>query len=410
MTAAPAPAANETDGARTLPLPSAPLRLEATNPNGTIDIVGADRSDLRVSWTKRGDPASPAWGAAAIRIDEADGTVRVAAEPAGPGFPFAADSPTAIIDAAVDALKTLFASNASGWPGAVRYDLRIEVPAFLAGGEVAASTASGTVHLDGFAADRISATAASGGVSVAAVSGELSVTTASGPLSVAGARGSCDARSASGPITVDASQSLDLRAKTAGGSITLRLGQGTTGSAKLASASGRVDLSTVPGTVAAVAIRTASGRVTGRAPWQADGAHRWRAGFGSGWTIAVQTASGPIRLAGAMPDEAAAAPPSTATAVEAAIGADPATPPPPAAPTSGPAGAARATSAAAPPVGELGSEPSAGPPSPDPAPTDRPAVRDLLRAVEQGELDIEEALRRLEATETAASVTPQPPS
>jgi hypothetical protein len=270
--------------------------------------------------------------------------------------------------------------NGHGWLGSLLgfgfgrpgRTIELEVPR---GCRVEVSTASGAVDVEGVGGG-IAVTTASGDVRAGDVGGDARVRTASGSVAVGGpGRLAATIRTASGDVDVAAGSLAGLDLSTVRGRIAVAGAVEPTVDGRVSTASGRVDLA-LAGDVTVV-LRTVSGRArathAGAAP--GDRGPGWVLGAGTA-RVAVSTISGGIHLhehstAGGWPGRAADAETGDGTAPGPGRGA---------APADGLAGAGEPPAAAGRPV-----------PPPD------EATLEVLRALERGEIDVDEAARRLDA-------------
>jgi len=233
------------------------------------------------------------------------------------------------------------------------------------------NTASGAVHASGIRGG-IAVHTASGDVTAEDVGGDLRVATASGRVSLAGpGRLAATVRSVSGSVAVSAGLLAGLTLSTLSGRVEAA---GVTDPAldgSVSTASGAVRLALDGG--ATVVVRTVSGRTRATHPAATAGS-RW-----PGWVIgdgaarlAVSTISGSIHLEGPRP----------AAAADTSASAAPDTPRTSAHDTAG----AQAPESAPPALTDLPQAPVA----------DDPTL-EVLRALERGEIGVDEAAHRLEA-------------
>jgi len=284
--------ATDASGERTIPLPDAPLRLDVRNPNGLVEIVGRVRPDLLVAWTKLGDSSSPAWQQARMRIDARGADIAIAADLGPTGGRMHSADGGSIVATVVGAIGAVIGNVADG----VRFDIRIEVPAALPSGNLTAHSASGQLRIAGVGAQAIAAHNASGSIDVEACGSDLRLDTASGRIALARVYGSCAARSASGPIDVLATRPLDLSAETASGSIRVGVAEEASGEARLRSVSGSISIAASTATPISVSTRTVSGRVSADPSFAAGNRGEWRSGDHPVVVVAARTVSGAVRL------------------------------------------------------------------------------------------------------------------
>jgi Toastrack DUF4097 len=282
--------------------------------------------------------------------------------------------------------------------------------------------ASRTIELEVPRGCRVEASTASGNVTIREMDGEMAVNTASGTVRAQDVTGDARIRTASGDVSIASADRLAATIRTVSGDV--EVAAGCLDGLDLSTVSGRVDvtgaiepsvdgrISTASGRVAlalsgdvTVAIRTVSGRTGARHPGAAprESGLGWVLGQGTA-RVSVSTISGAISLRepGAEPPTRAAAGhasgPATPAQGRPGVTAEPGFPAgdPGAADTAGVPGAENAAAEpghAAAATGDPG-EPTAGEGSPAPAPDE--ATLDVLRALERGEIDVDEAARRLE--------------
>lgn len=226
---------------------------------------------------------------------------------------------------------------------------------------------------------RLEARTASGAVVVDGVRGGVSVETVSGDVTIRDAAGDTRVTTASGQVSIGGPDVLAATVHTASGDIEVVAGRIRT--LALSSMSGRVraagladpaldgTVSTASGTVMlgldgdlAVVVRTVSGRTRSTHPGATPGDRGpgWVLGRGTA-RLAVSTISGAVELLEPARTAHRSGPPGEMA----------------------PAAPENAATPAAPPQGEL------------PAPTADPDL-DVLRALERGEISVDEAARRLE--------------
>lgn len=384
-----------------------PLVLDVHNPNGDVAVRAVERTDVLVSRVTHGLPEG--FDEDVLIIDAHENRIEVRVDPRiGAGWSGDFD-----LEAVVGQITKAFrwgdwssvgAGRGRAFPGGRAWcDISIEIPRAI-GGRVTVHTASGDVQTEDVASE-IALNTASGDVRVARASGTLTVQTASGDVDIKDARGHLRARSASGDVRVTSSQIEGFDVQTASGDLlldALLTGDGHC-SAQTASGDVRLTLRRPAGEAepsANLAFHTLSGDAHVSPPFRKIERRRWQAGSGEGGPrIEVTTASGDLSAGFAAVDGAFAPAPSPATFPVESFPTPPAAPAPPVAPTP----------PAAPPAPEARGESglAASDASPEGAPL-TPHVEDVrqavLEAVERGEIDIEEALRRLEAADGSPGV------
>lgn len=406
--------------------PGRALKVEIDNPNGAVAVRAVDRAELLVRYEKIGVPGTPAYDGAEIEIQfSGDRLVVRPILPAGGGgsrgFVFDSESfggfnpfkgkgsvraeagrVVAEAGRVVAEARTAFA--AIGGNG-VRYDLEIEVPRSLAVAEVGIGTASGDISVEE-TSGQVRVRTASGDVRLRAIRGEVAAESASGDLLIQEAVGSLHARTASGDVRIAGGDLLSAVVRTASGDLRLDASLAGPGPFRLETVSGDIGLHLAsPADAGAepelsLSFRTVSGKARVAAPFRAQGSRSWRVGGGGGAEVAVKSVSGDLdaNLRGQAAATGGSVEPSPPSAPSPHRASDPvaesaAMPEPPEPPE-------RLTPPPAPVL-----NPDAPPPDatttigagvadrePEPA-NDRLSV---LRAVERGEIDIEEALRELD--------------
>lgn len=369
----------------------APVALTVHNPNGMVTIRPGDDPDVLIRHTKFGLPGSPSYKEARMVIDVQDGH-RIEVHPhlsnAGAG-----GIGWAAAGVVLNALKN---ANERGHvkielgPGSVRYDIEVELPRQARIRQVAVRTASGDVDVDGVTAS-VNLTTASGEVHGRSLTGELTAHTASGDIVLDNVSGRLTARTASGDVRVNGTTLAALRLTTASGDIGVDGAPDGSGPYQIETVSGDTRLGLqLPGSArgAEITFQSVSGDASVDPPFEKVKKRTWRVGDG-GTQITVRSVSGDLRATAtvAAPTDAPAAAPAPTAPFVAPAPRPPAPPTPPEPPLVIPI----APTAASEEEIDTSQEPA-------PAPleggaTDRLAV---LQAVERGEIDIDEALRRLE--------------
>jgi hypothetical protein len=251
----------------------------------------------------------------------------------------------------------------------------------------------------------------SGDVRAVRTSGDLSLQTASGNLVIEGATGHLTAHTASGDVHVTSAQTQSFHIQTANGDIRIDAMLTGDGPFHARTVSGDVRLtlrrSTAGGEdpAATLAFHTVSGDAHVTQPFRKTDRRLWQAGSGDrGPHIDVTTVSGDLAAALA-PAASDFVPPSTPTSPTDVAPPAPPTPHAPAVaptPPSLPAEPAPFTLAASrdePDLVVTSARSEAAESS-----SQEDAVRlSVLEAVERGEIDVEEALRRLEAADASPS-------
>jgi hypothetical protein len=285
----------------------------------------------------------------------------------------------------------MFAARArNGSGGDISSDIAIEVPRSMTG-RIEVHSASGDVRVEGLSGE-IALRTLSGDLRAVRTSGGLVLQTASGDLIVEEASGRLTARTASGDIQVTAAQLAGFETQTANGDILVDALLTDAGACRAHTASGDVRLSLrLPAgegeePAATLAFHTVAGDASVALPFRQIDRRRWQSGSGKpGPAIDVTTVNGDLAATIAATEHA------FATAPAAAPFADdlPPVPPPlaPDLPSDWPRGQRERDAAAVNPETE------------SPTVPDGDARLAVLEAVERGEIDVEEALRRLDVAD-----------
>jgi hypothetical protein len=386
---------------------SQPLVLEVHNPNGDVTIRAAERSDVLVSHIIHGFSDDEV----EFSIDAHENQIAVRARPRN-GAGWGGFSADVDLDAVVGQISKAFRWGGPWSPGKlgkVRVpssgqawcDITIDVPRAISG-RFALQTASGDIRVEGVTGE-IALHTASGDGRVIQSDGNLTLRTANGDLNVEGTRGRLTVQAASGDLRVTAAQIEGFDIQTASGDVVLDALLSGDGPCHAQTASGDVRLTLRRPTgageepAATLAFHTVSGDAHVTSPFRKTARRLWQAGAGNGGPrIEVKTVSGDL-TAGIAAAESPFVPASPAPPADDVLVAPPVAPAPPAPPPAPPPpeswvhGEGNAT---VPNVGGEAPQPTAH------SDTDRLAV---LEAVERGEIDVEEALRRLEAVDATTS-------
>jgi hypothetical protein len=375
-----------------------PLDLQIHNRSGDITVRAVERSDAFIvaddGYFGSGDDSTFMVGVEQnqIRIQSAPGH--------GAGWPGMSGD----IDAFVGQITKAFRRGgpSTGFkPGRARAqmghagdaDITVEIPRAM-NGRIEIHNTSGEVRVEGFSGD-VQLTTVSGDLRLVGIRGDLTLQTASGDVMAEGGSGRVTARTTSGDIRIESAQCESFHLQTANGDIAVDalLGTGTF-QAQTANGDVHLTLRQRAGSMeesTTLTFRGVSGEAHVSPPFRKIDQRRWQMGEGNGGRlIEVMTVAGDL-MANVAPAtrDFAPAPTRPTSPIEAPTA--PLPPEPPAAPL-------------APVWRESDSDITAPLQSATPASglseTDRLAV---LEAVERGEIDVEEALRRLEAADTSTS-------
>jgi hypothetical protein len=395
-----------------------PLVLEVHHPHGDVTVRTAARSDVLIT---HGAPGllGDFGDEAELLIDAHDNRIEVRANPHN-GVGWAGDID---LDAVVGQISKAFRWGgpwAAAKPGKVRvgsgrhtwFDVTIDVPQAITG-RIEIHTASGDIRTEGLSGE-IALHTASGDVKALRTAGDLALRTASGDLAVEGASGYLSAHTASGDVRVTSAQIDGFNIQTANGDILLDALLGDDGPCRAQTASGDVRLTlrrpTTAGEepAATLVFHTVSGDAHVTSPFRKIDRRLWQSGAGDrGPRIEITTVSGDLAAGIAAVERtfvATSGPAAHQDVVPPAPPAPPASPAPPAAP----ARPASPTAPAPPVVNWPRGESNLGA-SDARAEAAQPAAHGdavrlaVLEAVERGEIDVEEALRRLDGEDAATS-------
>lgn len=419
---------------------SQPTSISVENQDGDITVRGTDRSDVLIRAQKHGKRASAVYQAASLLIET--GAAQILIKPVLP--PQSGSGPFVSVDLGLDLpdfgpdfIRDILGSNRTDegrdqhwrqrrerrgrgfaliWNNSeVSYEIEIEVPRghpCLLG----LNTASGDVRVDDLTGE-LTVNTASGDSTLSRIIGEITVNTASGDLTINRAVGRITGRSASGDVRIEASALSSLGFQTASGDLQLDAALTGEGPYRIKTASGDSNLAVIgldPGTGTErsleVTYQTMSGDARLDGEFRPQGPGRWTTeGATPGRTMGVSTMSGDLRGKVGVSAEARAIA-LTATSPVAATRREPVAvlPPMPPAPEPPPSPVPPAMPAAADiDARELDAVHTGGLDTPGRAATADADRLALLEAVQRGEIDIDEALQRLEDRSDAGSNSDQ---
>lgn len=388
---------------------SQPLTLRIESPNGNITVRGDARTDVLVSSDDYDvdDDEFPL-----VSIDVRGNVITIKPNHAPAGEPIdLGDDPESMLRKAASWISRSALGRRS-WP-----DFTVEIPRTLVC-RLDAHTASGDIEIEDVSG-ALNVRSASGDLHLTHIVGQLTVQSASGDLSLENSVVALTARTASGDLHINETVLDGVHAQTASGDCyvegTLQGGH----SARLETASGDVHLTLEQpeNTGTTLGFRTVAGSSNVDEPFRHVGRRRWQMGNGEGPQIEVATVSGDLNVDASftsrlvngkdvaryveMAPLAPAPPASPAPPQPPAPSTPPAAPSAPEAPaqvfTSDDPLAFAPSALAATDFLDRTAEEDAPPPQRSPEEAARIA---LLEAVARGELDIEEALRLLDATES----------
>lgn len=366
-------------------------RLVIENPRGRIRVSGWDRPQVSLRAVKqRSGSSSERFDATRIELSHDGSTVHARTVVDG-GFSFPESGDWG--DLLAEAMRSLGdLLRFKVMPVEVVYDVQVPRHADLElkgiSSQISVEDVRGVVHV----------ASVSGSQKVAQVQGDVNLTTVSGEIAARGLAGYLDAKSVSGCVSLGGSLDV-VKANSVSGSMELTGPLSASGSYDFHSVSGSLTLRVPSDTSATIDARGVSMAVTSDLPCRvtqdrrAPGSRRWQAQLnGGGAAIRINTVSGHLYLAklnGVSPVSETRQPePSETKEAE--------TPPPGSIASiteTGPRPVAEEPSAAAPPT-EEGQKSSDSPVEPD---TAESAQLRVLRALERGELSVEEALKQIES-------------
>jgi hypothetical protein len=396
-----------------------PIVLEVHNSNGDVTVRATERTDVLVSHIAPGFAGGLDDEEFDLMIDARQNRVEIRVNSrAGTGW--AGITGDVDLDAVVGQITRAFrrgGSWSSARPGKARVavgrhawaDITIEVPQAITG-RVGIHTASGDVRIEGVTSE-IALNTVSGDVRVMRTSGDLVLQTASGNLAIESAIGRLTAQTASGDVNLTAVQTEGFDIHTASGDINLDAILTGDGPFRTQSASGDVRLTLRRPTAggeepaATLAFHTVSGDTHVTQPFRKTARRHWQAGSSDrGPHIDVTTVSGDL-VAGLAAAPSAFVPSSPATSPVVEV---PPAPPAPPSPEIVPVRPLAPTEPAPFIVGGPRSEgdvaaTNVGPEAAQSTEREDAVRLAVLEAVERGEIDIDEALRRLEAADSIPS-------
>jgi hypothetical protein len=405
--------------------PNKPIVLGVHNLNGDVTVRASDRTDVLISHATPDFSGDIGDDEIELKIDASNNRIEVRANPhAGTGWGGIAGEVD--LDAVVGQITRAFRRGglwSSAKPGKARVaaghhawsDIIVEVPQTISG-RVQIHSASGDVRIEGVTGE-IALNSMSGDVRAVRTSGELALRTASGDLVIEGATGRLTAQTASGDVHISSAQIAGFHIQTANGDVLIDAMLTGDGPFRAQTVSGDVRLTLRQATAvgedpaATIAFQTVSGDAHVSPPFRKTDRRLWQAGSADrGARIDVTTVSGDL-AAGLVAAESTFVPSSPVTFPTVDVPPPPPTPP---APTTAPAPAIAPAQPSSPtepaPVTEGwlrgdvdGAATSAGSEAAQPTAQEDAARLAVLEAVERGEIDVEEALRRLEAADSIPS-------
>ena len=350
----------------------ATCRLILDNPRGSVKVTAWDRPEVHLVATKRLDASRARFLATRVEARQ-DGDAVTIQTVLDPNDSYADRvGLTGVAAEVVRAFTDLLGVNGS--PTEVDYDVHVPKQSTLelkgVSSEFAVAGTSGPLRV------RV----VSGSIDTQSVTGSLDLGTVSGEIDARGVESQIRSESVSGSLRVEG-HLASLRAKTVSGEIEVTGSLSPDGSIELASVSGSATLQIPAPTRATIVLKGLSGDVHCDLPVSVDRNHRgpgireWSGRLnGGGSPIALRTVSGSLRLTalqdGAVPEHAASSSSDSGTTDSSPDA----------------AGSAFGISQV-----ELASDEAAR------SSPDEPTEMQILQALESGEVNVDEALRRIDA-------------
>ena len=377
-----------------------PLVLTIDSPTGDVSVRAVDRPDVLIGYGSPGQAEDFDDDAAEPAIEVRDNLIEIRPHRHGDvgwsGIAGAIDLET-VVGQITEAFRKAgpFLSRKPGQArvgfGDVWPDIAIEVPRLIAG-RIEVDSACGDIHVEGFTGEIVLNTM-SGDLYAIRTGGSLVVQAASGNLIAEGVRGRLTVRAASGDVRVTSGQIDEFEIQSASGDVLIDAMLASDGPFRTQTASGDVRLTVRrPATegeapAATLAFHSVSGDAHVDPPFRRIDRRRWQSGTGTpGPHIDITTVSGDLNAAIAATESTVVSAPAPV------LRPDEAPPPPaPAAPSDPSRGERELAVADTPPE------------TVQPSASDNPPRRAVLEAVERGEIDVEEALRRLEGPDAIAN-------
>lgn len=379
-----------------------PLDLQIHHRNGDVTVQAVDRNDVLIVADDYGHFGSGDDFTFAIDVEQNRIRIQSTSGP-GAGWPGMSGDIDAFVGQITRAFRRGGGSTAFK-PGKVRPplshhvegDVVVEIPRSMSG-RIEVHNTSGDIQMEGVQGE-IALTTVSGDVRLDRTGGELTLQTANGDVTVEGGTGRLTARTASGDVSVEKTQCDGFHVTTANGDVRLDVMLTGNGPFQAQTANGDVQLTlrqprSGQDSSATLVYRAVSGDAHISPPFRKIDHRRWQMGPGDGGpTIEVMTVSGDLTV-----DVTAATGDFNGLSSRPAFAPDappaphvPEPPVAPPAPTWRPieTDVAASTETDTAPITGLGE-------------TERLAV---LEAVERGEIDVEEALRRLEAADGGSAL------
>lgn len=389
----------DNDGHLNIPVDSSqPIVLYVNSPNGNVQVRGVSRPDVQVT-IEGYDPSdeTPAF----IRVAAQGNTISVLPDGGQEREPLDLSGDLENVLRRAASWLTRTALRHVDWP-----DLTIELPRHVAC-RLEAHTASGDIEVAELSG-ALTVHSASGDMHLSRLLGQVKLQSASGDISLETSVATLTARTASGDIHVTETVLDGFHAQTASGDCYVEGSLRGSHRVRVETASGDVhfNLEQPEQSGATLSFRTIAGDSHVESPFRRVGQRRWQLGTGEGPQIEVATASGDLHTETSLTSRPMTTEDPARFAEMVRSPAAPEPPAPPAAPEA-PAAPSRSDPLAfAPPApGDneyLDSTTVDDAPTPQRPPAEAARIA-LLEAVARGEIDIEEALRRLDSSDVTSA-------
>jgi hypothetical protein len=399
---------NTLSGVATVPIAVGKvIDLYIENPNGDTQVRTADRDDVMVQWLKHGTPGSPVFNDADI-VDTQEDDNRISIKVTLATILGSADFGRSVLKFLEGGLKGgnpfgAFSGNRNS------FDILVELPrpALMATpGKVRVRTANGDVDINDVIGS-VDVATANGDVTTRGVRGETSLHAANGDLRLDQPIGRVTARTVSGDLALRGGELRRFTITTVSGDATVEaILTGDASRVETVSGDVTMDLTLPAATGGTLSARSISGDASVAPPFRSVAKRTWRIGPGTddGPSIAFKSVSGDLTARGRLSTDVTRS--AESGMLDASYAPEPPTPSmPPAPPT--PPGFLHPPVLPTSPTRPIPSTfrgrsidpPSSGEsvePSGSAAEPEDPRLA-ILRAVERGELDIDEAMQRLDA-------------
>lgn len=376
-----------------------PIELTVSNPNGLVTVRASDRDDALIRFVRRGRRPARDDDSSAVKIVAERNRIDVRIDPSRLGKEWDGDLS---IDVSPGSLASATAKSGSIFAEVSRalvdvghvlvhagndlhFDIEIELPR-RTDTRMTVATASGDIDVSGITG-AVAVTSASGDARVADGRGDIHLRTTSGDLQVDRIQGRFVAQSTSGDLRLTGAQLDQFTVQAVSGDVLMESTLVRPADSQVKTVSGDVSLRiatdemTLPGL--SLFYKTVSGDAMIDPAFRQVDRRTWQVGNdGAGGRLSVQTVSGDLQVRlGVSPAASSPAAPTPVT-----VPAPPAAPVAPMPPHPKPAAAKPPGAAVETPSDDAEAAPS----------EDEAARLAVLEAVERGEIDIDEALRRLD--------------